>query len=363
MGANSSAAAAAAAEATITTKKEETAEPIKYKTWFLKVSVHCEGCKKKIKKILNGIEGVYETEVDVKQQKVTVTGNVDAEALIRKLLKTGKHAELWPEKQPDNQKEKKSSSENNGNNKEKSNEDQKQNQINDVADKEKGKGKQPISKVEVQAQDQSSNSSKIVDNDGGAGSSKTNVPVKFSQESKSEGKKPETGPAVNHSPAPDMKADDVDGAGQKSGGGGGGGGGGGKKKKKKRQNRNLAGEGAPSPDAQAGTELPPTRTPLRAQGPAGPNQSPPRHLVYQYSRPHPYYSPPVNAVSYNTAHPNTNGASYYAAPSPPSHSYHAYAHHPGFEQPQPSDLDNHASRPSDSLDLFSDENPNGCSIV
>lgn len=42
--------------------------------------------------------GVYETDIDLKQQKVVVKGNVESETLIKKLLKTGKHAELWPEK-------------------------------------------------------------------------------------------------------------------------------------------------------------------------------------------------------------------------------------------------------------------------
>ncbi|BBH06537.1 Heavy metal transport/detoxification superfamily protein [Prunus dulcis] len=50
--------------------------PLKYKTWVLRVSVHCEGCKKKINKSLKQMEGVYKTEVDMRQQKLTVTGNV-----------------------------------------------------------------------------------------------------------------------------------------------------------------------------------------------------------------------------------------------------------------------------------------------
>lgn len=72
--------------------------PLQYQTWVLKVSIHCEGCKKKVKKVLKGIEGVYTTVIDSQQHKVTVTGNVDAETLIKKLLRSGKHAELWPEK-------------------------------------------------------------------------------------------------------------------------------------------------------------------------------------------------------------------------------------------------------------------------
>lgn len=70
-------------------------EVLKAQTWVLKVHIHCEGCKRKVKKVLQSIEGVYTTTVDSAQQKVTVTGNVDSETLIKKLLKTGKHAQLW----------------------------------------------------------------------------------------------------------------------------------------------------------------------------------------------------------------------------------------------------------------------------
>ncbi|XP_008805754.2 heavy metal-associated isoprenylated plant protein 35 [Phoenix dactylifera] len=81
---------------------EEGPEPLKYQTLTLKVAIHCEGCKKKVKKVLQSIEGVYKTTIDSQQQKVVVTGNVEAETLIKKLVKTGKHAELWPEKKPNN---------------------------------------------------------------------------------------------------------------------------------------------------------------------------------------------------------------------------------------------------------------------
>ncbi|KAM0948545.1 putative heavy metal-associated domain, HMA, heavy metal-associated domain superfamily [Dioscorea sansibarensis] len=75
----------------------ETTEPLKYQTLILKVSIHCEGCKKQVKKALQNIDGVYKTTIDSQQHKVTVTGNVSAETLIKKLFKTGKHAELWPQ--------------------------------------------------------------------------------------------------------------------------------------------------------------------------------------------------------------------------------------------------------------------------
>ncbi|XP_062105026.1 heavy metal-associated isoprenylated plant protein 36-like [Humulus lupulus] len=74
---------------------QEASEPLKYKTWDLRVSIHCEGCKRKVKKTLQKIDGVYTTIIDSQQQRVTVTGNVDVQLLIKKLIKTGKRAEIW----------------------------------------------------------------------------------------------------------------------------------------------------------------------------------------------------------------------------------------------------------------------------
>ncbi|KAJ0977705.1 hypothetical protein J5N97_013179 [Dioscorea zingiberensis] len=82
--------------------REESSEPLKYQTWVLRVSIHCEGCRKKVKRVLQNINGVYEILIDSRQHKVTVTGNVDAETLIKKLAKSHKHAELWPEPKPAN---------------------------------------------------------------------------------------------------------------------------------------------------------------------------------------------------------------------------------------------------------------------
>ncbi|XP_039136429.1 heavy metal-associated isoprenylated plant protein 36-like [Dioscorea cayenensis subsp. rotundata] len=75
-------------------------QSLKYQTWVLRVSIHCEGCRKKVKRVLQNIDGVYEILIDSRQHKVTVTGNVAAETLIKKLAKSKKHAELWPESKP-----------------------------------------------------------------------------------------------------------------------------------------------------------------------------------------------------------------------------------------------------------------------
>jgi hypothetical protein len=39
--------------------------------------------------------GVYQVSIDADEQKVTVTGSVDSSTLINKLVRSGKHAELW----------------------------------------------------------------------------------------------------------------------------------------------------------------------------------------------------------------------------------------------------------------------------
>ncbi|OEL21257.1 hypothetical protein BAE44_0017727 [Dichanthelium oligosanthes] len=65
----------------------------------LRVSIHCEGCKKKVKKVLQNINGVYRCEIDARSNKVTVTAStkLDPYILVAKLRKSGKQADLWPE--------------------------------------------------------------------------------------------------------------------------------------------------------------------------------------------------------------------------------------------------------------------------
>ncbi|OVA03082.1 Heavy metal-associated domain [Macleaya cordata] len=71
------------------------AKEVDLKRVELKVSVNCcEGCKRKVKKLLQSIEGVLKTEIDSSEPKVTVLGNVDPQILIKKLGKSGKQAEL-----------------------------------------------------------------------------------------------------------------------------------------------------------------------------------------------------------------------------------------------------------------------------
>ncbi|KAG6779116.1 hypothetical protein POTOM_015485 [Populus tomentosa] len=68
---------------------------LKVETHYLKVHINCEGCKQKVRKLLNKIDGVYSVNIKTEHQLVIVSGPVDSATLIKKLVKSGKRAELW----------------------------------------------------------------------------------------------------------------------------------------------------------------------------------------------------------------------------------------------------------------------------
>ncbi|KAL7003091.1 hypothetical protein U1Q18_004248 [Sarracenia purpurea var. burkii] len=412
----------------------EPLEPLTYKRWILKVSIHCEGCRRKVKKVLHSIEvsiyplsvvfvfisGVYNVNIETKQQKVVVTGNVEAETLIKKLTKSGKHAELWPE--IGEQKEKKS---NKSKKKEKQSDPERNSQEAGHGGLDPDVEKQAV-KVEVVKEPPRSSeggggspakisgcgaggsvgavkfsdgvvkisggsggggavkfsdglakiscggggggakfSDGVVKTSGGSGGAGGGGGVKFSDvvvktsgggqglESKPEGKKPETGALGNHSPAADKDNSESDDSAGKSGGNSG--------KKKKKQGQKTA----PEADPSSGGVPTGSGSPNGYAGPPQVNLSPPRHYAHQYP-PH-YYAPPqpkppVYAANYNTAYPTSSyTTSYYASPAP--HSY-AYTYPSLQMEPAPSDSDySYERQPLDSFEIFSDENPNGCSIM
>ncbi|XP_077218406.1 uncharacterized protein LOC143852725 [Tasmannia lanceolata] len=280
---------------------EGSSEPLKYQTWVLKVYIHCEGCKKKVKKVLQNIEGVYTTSIDSQLHKVTVTGNVESETLIRKLVKSGKHAELWPEK-------------------------------TEKKEKKPAKSGAKNDKEAAKSGDNGGDGKKAVESSEGKPAAKNSEPTDAGggqNESNSDEK-----PAGSPTSAPaDEKSNESDTADKPSGGSGG------KKKKKKGQNANNANNNGDE------SHVGPTSA-EQLVGPP-PSTSLPRQQLYPY----PPYAQPVYAVSYNTAYPSTtHGASYYAAPPP-----YANMHppQPYYYPPPPPESDN----------MFSDENPNGCSVM
>nr|GLL37310.1 heavy metal-associated isoprenylated plant protein 35-like [Ipomoea trifida] len=352
-------------------------EPLKHKMWVLKVSIHCEGCKRKVKKILLQVPGVNDIDIDIRQQRVVVTGDVHADTLIKKLVKSGKNAELWPqmvapregipaaaaaavkkakELKPESKQEDSCTSGHGGGQREA---------------KPPGKvavviQEPPAKKTEGGSEEPASGGGGVAKEEGnsvagggvaGAGDStaKSVENLQGAKESKSEGKKPETGgESSSQTPATAEKKDGEAGgnaAGEDRNGGGAENGSTGKTKKKKGQNGNSSEKISSSAGGPAGTGSQHHETAPHAAS-AFTNQITPHH---------PYYGPtPVYAVSYNTAYPTSSSTtSYYAAP--PSNSY-AYTYPGPTMEPPPSDLV-HPQQPLDSFELFSDENPNGCSVM
>ncbi|KAL8239038.1 hypothetical protein R6Q59_015605 [Mikania micrantha] len=242
---------------------EEHNTPIlKYKTWVLKVSIHCVGCKRKVKKVLQNIEGVYTIDIDSKLQKVTVVGNVEVDALIKKLVKTRKHAEKWPENPAKIEKPAEAES------------------------KEKG-CESSSDEEEINNNNNNSNSNNAPTTNGKNGAPS----VRFAG-------------VPENNPAPAVN---------QMGGGGGGGAQGGKKKKKKKKSKKSSGAPAPGGPAATGLVAPGSgttqvvdRVDLRS----------PR----DYSRPMP--ADTAYVVSYSEAHPMSNGEpAYYIPPTPYSYDY------------------------------------------
>jgi len=63
----------------------------------MKMRIDCEGCERKVRKALEGMEGVSSVEVAPRQHKVTVAGYVDAGKVMRRVARrTGKRVEPWP---------------------------------------------------------------------------------------------------------------------------------------------------------------------------------------------------------------------------------------------------------------------------
>ncbi|XP_010269490.1 PREDICTED: heavy metal-associated isoprenylated plant protein 3-like [Nelumbo nucifera] len=351
-----------------TAATEEVSEPLKYKTHILKVSIHCEGCKRKVKKVLQSIEGVYTVTIDLQKHKVVVNGNIDAETLIKKLQKTGKHAELWPEKAE--KKDKKSG-------KSKKNEQQNDSKSNENGSPDGQKKPTPTEDVEAKptSDKTTENGATVKTNEGGSATPAKNGGAGQNKEPKSDGKKQENSQsqAVDQSPIPsastEEKGGNCDGPAKKSGGGENGGNGG-KKKKKKGQKVNFVENGgetagdtpttsSPTPTASpipnaaaAAAAIPPSNT-----GPTNPstNLIPPRQHVYSYV-PYTHMPQPVYAVSYNTAYPSSSSAASYYVPLAPAQYTYTYTDAGYYDAPPP-------PPPSDSFEMFSDENPNGCMIM
>ncbi|KAJ0250801.1 Heavy metal-associated isoprenylated plant protein 28 [Hirschfeldia incana] len=68
---------------------------IQLQTIEMRVHMDCVGCESRVKSALQKMRGVDEVEIDMVQQKVTVTGYADQKKVLKKVRKTGRRAELW----------------------------------------------------------------------------------------------------------------------------------------------------------------------------------------------------------------------------------------------------------------------------
>ncbi|XP_010244224.1 PREDICTED: copper transport protein ATX1-like [Nelumbo nucifera] len=69
-------------------------------TVVLKVGMSCQGCAGAVKRVLDKMEGVESFDIDLKEQKVTVKGNVQADAVFQNVSKTGKKTSFWEAEAP-----------------------------------------------------------------------------------------------------------------------------------------------------------------------------------------------------------------------------------------------------------------------
>ncbi|KAL8094536.1 hypothetical protein AgCh_036172 [Apium graveolens] len=301
-------------------------ETLKFQTWVLKVYIHCEGCKKKVKKVLQSIEGVYMTVVDSEEHRVTVTGNVDGPQLIKKLLKSGKQAELLP-------------------------------QASQQVDKtpNKSKNKQPKNNPENKP-NSTDGKPEAPDQDGGNANKETKKNKNGSGPGPNPVEKPEPGNGG------ESLVENV--VGGKVNGGG--------KKKKKGQNGNSTtsgggngNNGVTNAHGEVGAPKPvsdPNPNPV-SQLPVGPiNVGPPLEHMYPYPpNPYPvnpYPTPsPVYGLSYNTAYP-ASSSSYYAPPMY-DYTYSRSYSYPAYYAPTPVN----EAKPFTTNGYDHEEDESACSIM
>lgn len=397
------------------TQAEQHSQHLNYKTTVLKVSIHCVGCKRKVHKILQGIQGVQDINIDLRQQKVIVTGNVNSDILIHKLTnKTGKHVELWPE--PTDSKKKQSKK-----NKEKQSDPESENSEEIEIKQNSENNNNGTGKVDTSTSKNVEVNGSTARSGNGSGDVNVNVNGKVNKpnEGSATGKsgavhvqelKPEVRKQTVVLPVKPVAEKKVSVAVQfpnddneepltneKTGSTGGGDSTGVKKKKKKGKGkvinnnaeesvfhvehfRDAPGTGDSGNRSHGRGYSEGQSSNFHGQVHSGSNltnEVPPRHYINEQFYPPQYYgppqshvaaAPPVVTVSHHTAYPSSSsyGAAYYAPPQP-----YQYAHvmNTGNEmEPQPRpytyEPESYASpQPSDSFVYFSDENPNACNVM
>ncbi|XP_028785541.1 heavy metal-associated isoprenylated plant protein 21-like [Neltuma alba] len=63
----------------------------------IKVKMDCDGCERRVRNAVTRMKGVKSVEVNRKESRVTVSGYVDPNKVLKRIRRTGKkRAEFWP---------------------------------------------------------------------------------------------------------------------------------------------------------------------------------------------------------------------------------------------------------------------------
>lgn len=70
--------------------------PLSLQTVELKVRMCCAGCERVVRNAVHKLRGIDSVEVNLPLEKVTVTGYVDRNKVLKAVRRSGKKAEFWP---------------------------------------------------------------------------------------------------------------------------------------------------------------------------------------------------------------------------------------------------------------------------
>ncbi|KAJ7528172.1 hypothetical protein O6H91_02G032400 [Diphasiastrum complanatum] len=79
--------------------KEETKSEKKSETVVLKVEIHCNECLRKIQRAITKIDGVESINYDLKEKKVTLSGKINPQNVLKTVKKTGKQVQMLQPKE------------------------------------------------------------------------------------------------------------------------------------------------------------------------------------------------------------------------------------------------------------------------
>ncbi|GLU04655.1 hypothetical protein SLE2022_217930 [Rubroshorea leprosula] len=62
----------------------------------IKVKMDCDGCERRVRNAVSTMKGAKSVDVNRKQSRVTVSGYVEPNKVLKRVKSTGKRAEFWP---------------------------------------------------------------------------------------------------------------------------------------------------------------------------------------------------------------------------------------------------------------------------